>query len=1818
MEKLTSDPPRKSARQQERATAAAAVAAVAVGNAPAKRRVRKQRDEDGDGGDVDEIALMQSDDAAYHDNLLNPGDVKKFKGKLRPSTATYSGFGLLGTLGVSQLDNAAIKAELKDFNCGDVVDDPLLNQVLDAGINGWHVEQDGVRAVGLRKAVVDTFQQHALHWTWARQKISTTLFVALRRAFDILTDPTRDPDERMNLRDALQVVFSDGKTQLTLQNMLYQTGSMLNNWDCKREKKEKSAWMKEWRPFTVLLESAAKDIWQEFSEKSSAQADDDDAAAMDGVDCGAAAIAESGADCGVDAPKVFNVERDFPAFQHQMANLLGDASFLSSEAQRLHSYIKRDLQQGNGSLRTNLSPTFLQNQASQLQVAISRLVDSEHGKDLKALVRVTSQLVAAEQLEGKYVAQLVSQKTLAALVQEMSYEFFHYGNSGNGIGLIWKEQLELPSRTHGAQAPRASQTTRSGRVSQRTTSLNVVDSSIVATKVQLFKCGVMNEGEQVATTPAPSPPASSVDIEKLLDHVNAAPMPLLRGFRVKKLPKDVKNLATKARILLLSVSFEPATCEDLLNPRLSESTPAGHYLRRLLRPLWKHWRKVAVICSTPGWIDWWRSILRHGKSIYELTLVNNADGGKGEVPDTLWMLQLNDDRIKAKALHIWFETISRLVEGDIAEEDFEDSDDDSGDGEDDGDDDAPDVATRVKTTRFKMSLLQFYRKTAEPTFPLVVDEDDLVQLDNGVNADAARQELDSLERDVADFTRCFAAATAAPPDGFYELGQLMTTHTNEVAFKVKLWSLLKEPLDESWFGHASTAINNASTFQEVLAALPRNAPWAISRSVIAASGPRIVVNMGQVAPRFDGKDFFTKDRGSSKVVRLAMRVAKVSEQSCCCIEALPINFDFDKLGQCIPCREMVRHVVEQLRHVQGNVQPVEQVKRVEEVEQDDHVESNTFPEKSLSVPGCTSCTCAQRRNRIQWWISLHFLAQMRIASIRTQESVLLVPWGATARKVVATALDPRWRSQWWTKINMPNKEVSHPNAPFFSTSVAQVGHHVNSVVAVVKTLDDSFRDNKRLKSLLKLALSSYDQHRFHQRQVGSIQQVRQLVRQRLEGLCRKVNLTNERDGGGSLQPVNLQIRVNRLMLSLALQTEACNASFLNRLDRIPRGSVCFRPSKSAPSPQHATKLGKGARKSFLRRCYQEAVAAAHLSLHLLKGPKKHRWKGQLAKEFQAIVAEVLKQMPPDEAFTFTQTYTPQQLFAVASRNGCTLLLNLPALEGSLDRVRVRKPPAGHWYIRRPDGFMFIPQQPLVKLVPDVSHTIGHIQVTKEVGCELLVRALRVVADPKNLALFGGDSNLTTSVLKAAMKASFHLQRNHFKSVKGSEKDLNTFLDEAFNMACKPQTVATGDHNFAAMLSLFDWARVVYKNHKGTLYATTDGVGLNMAYMGSSVKGKKKKKKKSNNADDVWAYAGSDEVAVVGVDYGKSGAVAVMPPSRVQQHLHVKAKADAAAAATGGEKPVHSVSCVVTSLDTDRNKGVQCVSKAQKAVELHEQQHREERVRRLAVFDRCLASGITHHKLQSQVVSIHKVVIGAEVGAVVSTLKVKRLLQIAHCSGSVRQQRRSSDKLMRGYVARYTRVVTKVLPEAVAASGEQFLQNNVVFPSRGPQSRSRERVRGWERGTHLPQLAVQHHHGEKPSPWSSPPPLKVSCDLFTSKGQRTTSTFPFTSLHQRMCRLVKSCPLAERVLVQIENGHRSSRQAAGLRTYMTDGNKVDHRSVKATDAKVAWHRNTVDNFKWFFCPVTQKIVRRDPPAALNMVVVGTCSLHGAPRPSIFCP
>lgn len=44
---------------------------------------------------------------------------------------------------------------------------------------------------------------------------------------------------------------------------------------------------------------------------------------------------------------------------------------------------------------------------------------------------------------------------------------------------------------------------------------------------------------------------------------------------------------------------------------------------------------------------------------------------------------------------------------------------------------------------------------------------------------------------------------------------------------------------------------------------------------------------------------------------------------------------------------------------------------------------------------------------------------------------------------------------------------------------------------------------------------------------------------------------------------------------------------------------------------------------------------------------------------------------------------------------------------------------------------------------------------------------------------------------------------------------------------------------------------------------------------------------------------------------------------------------------------------------------------------------------------------------------------------------------------------------------------------------------------------------------------------------------------------------------------------------------------------------------------------LDGFRVLFCPVTGLIMRRDPPAAMSMLIIGICALLGVARPGMFC-
>lgn len=871
----------------------------------------------------------------------------------------------------------------------------------------------------------------------------------------------------------------------------------------------------------------------------------------------------------------------------------------------------------------------------------------------------------------------------------------------------------------------------------------------------------------------------------------------------------------------------------------------------------------------------------------------------------------------------------------------------------------------------------------------------------------------------------------------------------------------------------------------------------------------------------------------------------------------------------------------------------------------------------------------------------------------------------------------------------------HPNAPAFATSEEKVSRCLRSVVKVVKFLDDRFRRVKELKARVKVLHAAYDANQLNAKRVTAMSEARPLVASVLQRICRLMNWMRGRvdanvNRKGTLDVVDLRWRVNRLLLSLVLQEESNGAPFVHLLALVPKGAHVA-PSASETLRPEAANLSKVARIDFVRSCYESVrEAASKRNWHryeLLEqfevDQRQDHWKNKLAEEFQQAMESALKTMSGEAQLALSKQ-PPEALLQVTSRamDG-SLVLDLaklcapPVAPGLVKRTVPEKGPWSRRY--RADGFVFVPKQPRVKLVPDMGSTIGHMLVSREVGVELLVRALRAVVEDRNLLLLGDVNRQdAVAVLGGAVRASFSRQRDHFRkgAVEGTKDGLEAGLKKSFASEVQPQTVA-GDESMSKslLLSLLDWGRVVHPRHRGKLIASSDGVGVNLVALP-----KKKMQSgfggaESNQDPNLCQELGLFSVG--GIDYGKSGAVAMIAPHAVQAALHEKAAAEAQLAhllelkeklpglyrdaleeqdavldelgvdwtpplerryvlaeweAVDAYERLLSIDGEVEAarqrvveatlledqaralLATNRNKGMQCVTKAQKAVELNEKRLRDERERRLGIFAECLrGNDVTHHTLQQSVQSLHHAGAGKEVEAVASRLGVFRLLQIAHSSGSVRQQRRTTDKLKRNYVARFTRTVTKVLPEEVAKAGDSFLERNVVFPARSPHSRARERVRGWERGTHVALERIASADDCVPLG-----PLRLSCDMFTTKGQRVTSSYFFASLHRSMCRLIKTSPLAKRITVLIENGYRSSRQAAGLLSYLANLDRCNHRKVRANDVASAWQGPLVGSFKWFYCPITRKLVKRDPPAALSMVVIGTCSLHNAPRPNFFCP
>jgi hypothetical protein len=106
----------------------------------------------------------------------------------------------------------------------------IIRALLDTVINGtqpeWLKGYDD-KANGLCQALAETFDGHALHGMGAKEKMCDVVHVALQRAHEALK---RGGPEGADLLTALGRIFKSDKDQRTLEHLLSQLGSMLNDW----------------------------------------------------------------------------------------------------------------------------------------------------------------------------------------------------------------------------------------------------------------------------------------------------------------------------------------------------------------------------------------------------------------------------------------------------------------------------------------------------------------------------------------------------------------------------------------------------------------------------------------------------------------------------------------------------------------------------------------------------------------------------------------------------------------------------------------------------------------------------------------------------------------------------------------------------------------------------------------------------------------------------------------------------------------------------------------------------------------------------------------------------------------------------------------------------------------------------------------------------------------------------------------------------------------------------------------------------------------------------------------------------------------------------------------------------------------------------------------------------------------------------------------------------------------------------------------------------------------------------------------------------
>ncbi len=1574
--------------------------------------------------------------------------------------------------------------------------------------------------------------------------------------------------------------------------------------------------------------------------------------------------------------------------------LKSETQNISEKAKRLHEFIKGDLTSGGSRLSTTLTPSFLDANVAELQVALNNLMDTEQGgADLRSWTRVFSALASVEKI-GDYdvlMCQTLNRKALKAIVRDVIDPFIITGKSSAGFGLMWRFPFDYN----------------------------------VGAGIEACEYGWKTVGSDADTSNAPAPPDNLglTEIGNAISRgevLSFAPTVFLRGF--EESPKSYNDLCSlDCSVLFMSTS----------SPKeLFEKSLGGSLTRQLIASVLKKLKgRLLIVVAPEAWILWWKNFLlgqgeddaakkkktkkqpKKQRRVVELS-IGPLDGEDGVLPSGQVLLSGTEVQQAAGILK-WYNFVLSLQKEKKQKDDKEEEEKEE------------DIVKK----KHKQSFCEFFHKTCGPFYAMSISDEALSAAERG---GAAVPPVALSKEDHERLTKPMDwQQMQSVPAGMHVYGKgegVIVSHVYVDDYERALDQFLSN--EDDFFSATLEKLGRCRDVASICAVFfLLSMPFTLARLPLTLATDLVHLFLGQDYK--DGWTFANQEKGSSVPVRFVHRRSGLSDNQFATFDVSPCNHDWkhdlDYFVACAACRPALCESKEydKLKHIDPKL-----------------------PEEPKN---CVECK--RRWTRLMDWLCV-MLAAMIVAVALSGAKMFVTPAGSVARAVWNRLCRnaPEWLRQLKRdkKLKQPSCDVSHSNAVSFAKTESRIRTFRAELGTVAIELRN-FRTGESSKrwpgglpqfyAELQSVYEPFNPSVLNAKRMTAAKAARDVLTPLVECEVRNVNKLVGK--GDCLDPIDMRFRLTRLLAQVHLEKLAVSKELASKIVAIVSKASKEKAATTATAPAARPAVAP----NFTLTRNDKRAFAAHCNSHLLarlRDPKVVRtpllrrlgletrvldpaedvvngrglgWRESVAKCFEHTVLSLfgswrnrmddLKILVAHgeeamlDCFCSSGNDEQHQFFLDCAKVEALLKKKPPETKrakGKTKDEKKSKTPA-------PKGYLFVPKLPQVKIVFKTKLPIGMFLISRTVASEIIVDASRRVLQPSNLTLMGLDndvsrSNVPKAVICGALLAAFDRQREYFAGgVEGQRANFIVGLKRMLahqgedgpyrlqsHVACADKHISK-----AFLLSLFDYRRVFPKSQYGKVCARTDGRSLNLT--GLLPKTAKKSKQQSDEEvleerragfrvlvkklhqeaeeklEKLEAAATSDsaderlqsdlanarqelqdvEVLFIGLDCGKSGLNGVMAPSIIRKAVMKKAEAeaelanaqaskDASAIATAAAKVKNATlseeaarllfeQAQVPTSSTSRpdehpmrknrsEKGAHSITKGTRKSEMLESKLRKIREERLAIFDECFIEGFDHHSLEKLfLIKLSSVVFDAATDrqAIASRLLVYRLLKIAYNSGDQRKERRTTAIKSRGFTARATRLLTKDLPEAVLRSPDKFLEKSLPFPKRSPQSRQRDKVRGWERGVNRAMSVIESSNS------TCRLPVWIAADMFSGKGQRISSTFPFQELYRSMLRHIQSRPkLAERVMVYIDNGYRSSRQAAGTMCYLANLERADHRKVQALDLPGDWLGKVLDGFGYFYCPVTKTLVKRDPPASMSMSTIGTCTFYSAPHPSIWAP